>query len=307
MAIRKLYKRLKNDVIYVVVRLIIGFFRILPRRASLGLGSLIGRIIPYLAVKEYKHAVDHLTLAFGSEKDPEEINRLAHETFRFIAMNFVDTVRLKVMSSDEVKSVCIPNNIERLWAALEEGHGVLGLASHSGCWELLGVYLAAIGIPTSAVARKLYDQRFEKMLLETRTGGGIKTISRGSDTREIIRVLKKGEFLGILVDQDTKVKGVFVDFFGKPAYTATAPALLSLKYKSPIIPVYTYRDSEHRHHIIVGKTVTIEPTGDRAKDIIKLTEACSKTTENFIRQHPEQWVWFHKRWKTKPEDVLELN
>ena len=307
MASRKLYKRIKNDIIYIAVRLIIGFFRILPRRAALGLGSLLGRIAPYLTVKEYRRAVEHLTLAYRSEKDPSEIKRLAHETFRFMAMNFVDTVRLKVMKPEEMKSVCVSHNIDHLLNALDKGHGVIGLVSHSGCWEIIGYYLSSVGISTSAVARKMYDQRLEKMLLDTRTSGGIKIISRGHDTRDIIRVLKNGEFLAMLVDQDTKVKGVFVDFFGRPAYTATAPALLSLKYKSPIIPIYTYRDNEHRHHIIVGETVTIEPAGDSAKDILALTAACSKTTEDLIRRHPEQWVWFHRRWKTKPGDVPEPN
>jgi len=288
-----------------MVRLIIGFFRILPRRAALGAGSLLGRIISYVAVKEYRRAVEHLTLAFGSEKNSQEIRRLAHETFRCMTMNFVDTVRLKGKSPDEIKSICVPHNIDRIWNELKKGHGVIGLASHFGCWEFIGSYFGAIGLPLSAIARKLYDNRFEKMISEIRIGGGMHVITRGRDTRDIIHVLKNGGFLCVLVDQDTRVKSVFVDFFGKPAYTATAPALLSLKYKSPIVPIYTYRDKENRHHVCAGETVTIEPTGDSKKDILELTAACSKATENIIRQHPEQWVWFHTRWKTRPEDVLE--
>ena len=298
---RRLNKRIKNDIIYIVVRSIIGFFRLLPRGAALSIGTLLGRIVPYLARKEYKNAVEHLTLAFGNEKNTEEIHRLAHETFSYMALNFVDAVRLDVMSPDEIKSICVPHNIDRLWEALKKGNGIIGLVSHIGCWEFMGVYLAVIGIPVSAITRKLYDERFDKMLVKTRTRVGIKIISRGQNTRDIIRALKEGQFLGILVDQDINVKGVFVDFFGIPAHTSTAPALLSLKYKSPIVPVFTYRDNKQNHHACIGETVFIEPTGDNEKDVTELTAQCSKVTENFIREHPEQWVWFHRRWKTKPK------
>lgn len=304
MTFRKIFKRIKNDIVYIFIRFIIGFFRMLPREAALTFSSLLGRIVPYFAVKEVKLAIKHLTIAFGGEKDEKEIRRLAHETFRHMAMNFVDTVRLKVMSPDEVKKWSVPHNIDRLWEALKKGHGVICLSSHTGCWEFLGVYLAVIGVPVSAIVRKLYDPRLEKMLVESRTGWGINNISRSHDTRDIIHALRKGDMLGILVDQDTKVKGVFVDFFGRPAHTATAPALLSYKYKSPILPIFTYRDSKNYHHACFGEPVTIEPTGDREKDIIEITAKCSKETENFIREHPEQWVWFHRRWKTKPKNDI---
>jgi len=301
MTFRKIFKRIKNDIVYVFIRFIIGFFRMLPRGAALTIGSVLGRIIPYFAGKEVRLAERHLTIAFGNEKSEGEIHRLAHETFLQMALNFVDAVRLKIMSPDEVKRLCVPHNIDRLWEALDKGYGVICLTSHTGCWEFLGVYLAVIGVPISAVARRLYDHRLEKMLVETRTDRGMNNISRGRNTREIIRTLKKGNLLAILIDQDTKVKGIFVDFFGRPAHTATSPALLSYKYKSPILPIFTYRDSKHRHHICFGEPVTIEPTGDSEKDIIEITARCSKETENFIREHPEQWVWLHRRWKTKPK------
>ena len=268
---------------------------------ALSIGSVLGKIIPYFARKELKLAVRHLTIAFGSEKEEKEILRLAHETFRQIAMNFVDTVRIRIMSHDDVIKVCVPHHFDRLRDAMKKGHGVIVLASHTGCWEFSGAYLAVKGIPLSAVVRRLYDPRFEDMLIETREYTGIYVISRGEGTRDIVRVLKKGDVVGILVDQDTKVKGVFVDFFGRHAHTATAPALLSLRYNSPIIPVLTYRDKEHRHHVCIGEPVTIESTGDIEQDIIEITAKCSRVTEQFIREHPEQWVWFHERWKTKPE------
>jgi len=297
----RLVKKLKHDSVYIVVRCIIGFFRLLPRRAALFVGGILGNMTPYVAGKDYRLTLAHLTMAFGEEKPPEEIDRLARETFRMLALNFVDTIRLARMSPVEITGISVPHNMERFHEAFKRGNGVIGLTSHTGCWEFLGMYLAAIGIPVSTIARKLYDDRFEKLLVESRASGGMKTISRGENTRDVIRALRNGELLGILIDQDMKVKSVFVDFFGKRASTATAPAMLSLRYDAPIVPIFTYRDALHRHHVCIGEQVTVERTGDMDRDVENLTAACSKAIEHFIREHPEQWVWFHRRWKTQPE------
>jgi len=295
---KPLLKRIRIDAAYLAILAVIGVFRILPRRAALALGSFLGRVAPYLARHELRLAREHLTIAFGGEKDNGEISRLARETFRYLALNFVDTIRLRRMSGKDIISVSIPHNMDRFTHALEQGQGVIGLTSHAGCWELLGAYLAASGFPVAAIARRLYDPRLEDILLDTRRHFGMFNISRGYDTREIIRVLKKGYLLGILIDQDTKVKGEFVDFFGRPAHTATAAAQLSLRYGSPILPIMTWRDENHMHHIWIGEPVEIEPSDDNERDIAELTARCSKATEDFIREHPEQWVWFHRRWKT---------
>ncbi|MFC1606453.1 lysophospholipid acyltransferase family protein, partial [Candidatus Latescibacterota bacterium] len=111
-----------------------------------------------------------------------------------------------------------------------------------------------------------------------------------------------GHLVGMLVDQDIKVKGDFVDFFGKPAHTAIAPALLSLKFDIPIIPLFSCRDEKDIHHIYVGERITTELSGDKYNDILSLTDKASLATEAFIREHPEQWVWFHRRWKTRPDN-----
>ena len=296
---RKLYKRIKNDLVYLLIRMVIGFFRLMPRKTALRVGSFLGRMAPYVVRKDYNRAVEHLGRAFGYEKDDAEIRSIARDSFRHLAMNFVDAARLQVMTPEQIQRNCVPHNVDILREQLAKGHGTIGLTSHTGCWELLGLYLATVGIPVSAIARRLYDPRLEDMLIETRRRGGVRNISRGRDTRDIIRVLKEGYLLGVLIDQDTKVKGVFVDFFGHPAHTASAPALLSLKYGAPIIPILTYRDASHRHHVCIGEPIEIDATGDREADILELTSRCSKVTEEFIREHPEQWVWFHRRWKTK--------
>ncbi len=305
MSQHKFIKRLRKDSAYILIMLVVGFFRILPRKAALMIGSFLGKIAPYLVPRERRLAEEHLTIAFGNEKSEQEIRRLSKDIFRFMALNFIDTVRLKTMAAEEIERICIVHNFEFLKEAHDNGKGIIGLSGHVGCWEMLGVWMTTIGIKSYPIARKLYDPRLERLLLDSREHRGITVISRGGNMREILRAFKKGHLVGMLIDQDTDIKGIFVDFFGHPAHTASAPALLSLRYGVPIVPLFIYRDNKHNHHICVGEPLSIEPTGDMDHDIELLTAAASKVTENFIREHPEQWVWFHRRWKTKPAQTTK--
>ena len=303
MARSKIVKRIRRDAAYIAIRLFVGSFRALPRHAALALASFFGRLAPYMFRNERRLAIEHLTIAFGEEKSPAEIAMLAHESFRYAALNFADTVRIGIMTADDIRAVCVPHHMERLKEAMAGGMGAIGLTSHAGCWEMLGSFIVADGVDLAVIARRLYDPRLEDMLYRSRSGAGLRVISRGRNTRDVIRALKEGCLLGVLIDQDMPVRGVFVDFFGRTAHTATGLASLALKYSVPVFPVLTYRDTEHRHHICIGEPIPVTRTGDTDRDIAELTALCSKATEDFIREHPEQWVWFHKRWKTRPEDV----
>ncbi len=295
-------KKLKNDLVYIAVRGVIGLFRFIPRKPSLRIGSALGRFAPWVARKEHRLAVEHLTLAFGGEKSPEEIKRLARETFRYLAMNFVDTVRIRAMKREDVLAAFSPVDLGPVFAALKEYGGAIMLTSHAGCWEMMGAYLSMSGIPLAAIARRVYDSRLEKELHRSRSFAGVQVISRGHDTRDIVRCLKGGSLVAALIDQDTKVKGKFVDFFGKPAHTATSPAHLALRFRVPVIPFFTWRDESDKHHIHIGDPLFVHETGDRDRDVAVLTAECSRVIEDFIRKHPEQWVWFHRRWKTRPTE-----
>ncbi|MBN1294938.1 MAG: lysophospholipid acyltransferase family protein [Candidatus Latescibacteria bacterium] len=305
MAKQKFVKKLRKDSAYVLILVIVGFFRFLPRSVALFVGSVLGRIASMILLRERKLAEEHLTLAFGNEKDMQEIRRLAKEMFRYLALNFVDMVRLNIMSTKQIEDMCIVHNLDHIKEEHGKGKGLIALSGHIGCWEVMGSWLPTVGIKPYAIAKKLYDHRLETLLFEAREREGMTVISRGENTRDILRAFKKGHLVGMLVDQDTDVKSVFVDFFGHPAYTPSGPAFLSLRFGVPIVPLFIYRDDNHYHHICVGETVSIEPTGDMVKDITELTAKAACITEDFIREHPEQWVWFHKRWKTRPDTIKD--
>jgi KDO2-lipid IV(A) lauroyltransferase len=150
------------------------------------------------------------------------------------------------------------------------------------------------------VGREVYDPKLDKLLVENRERVGLEYISSTDDVRRIISSLHQGRAVGILADQDsTRVKGVFVDFFGRKAKTPIGPALLYLKYGSPIIPLVILRSGKYNYRIIIKKPLAFEPTGEREKDLIKITQLYTGELEVIIRENPSQWVWMHKRWKSR--------
>ncbi len=188
---------------------------------------------------------------------------------------------------------------EHLESAAQRKKGVIALTAHFGNWELLGAYVVHRGIPLRVVGTALQDPRIDALLVSTRNRAGYTNIARGKDTKEILRALQKGEALGMLIDQDTKVAGVFVDFFGIPAYTPTGPAVLASKYEVPIVPIFMWLKEDLTYQLECFPPLELSRTDDAAHDIEVNTRKCSEAYEKIIRQHPEQWAWMHKRWKTR--------
>ena len=126
----------------------------------------------------------------------------------------------------------------------------------------------------------------------------MRNIPRGEDARALLRVLRRGEILGLLMDQDTNVQGVFAPFFGRPAHTPVGPVRLAMRTGAPLVPMALYREGEG-YHLVVQPPIPLPDTGDREADLREGVARCNRTLEALIRRHPEQWVWMHRRWKTK--------
>jgi len=186
--------------------------------------------------------------------------------------------------------------------AFHRGKGVIMLTGHFGNWELLGAWLTSKNYPLRVIGKPTTNPKLDKLIVKTRNQSGYINIARGTETREIIRTLKEGSPLGVLMDQDTRVKGVFVDFFGKKANTPVGPILLSKRYDAPIIPAFMYIKEDLTYHIKCFDPIELTDTGNTEEDIIINTQKCSDIYEEIIRAHPEQWVWMHKRWRRQPDE-----
>lgn len=297
-------KKIKNTGIYLGILAIVTLLRSMNRINSIVFMKHMGRLAFILAKHERKNAIKHLTVAFGAEKSPREIHDLAKRVFLNLSACAADAIRLPVLVKDgTIDQLVTVENYHYYTDEVKKGKGVIIMTGHYGNWELLGTWVVRSGYPIKVVAKKSYDPRLDKLIVGYRNQAGYANTARGKATNSVVEGLMGGESFGLLFDLDTKVKGVFVNFFGKPAHTATIPVLLSLKLQVPIVPMFIRMTKDYSYVITCLEPLPIVNTGDEEKDVITNTQICSDVYEKMIRAHPEQWIWMHRRWKKQPGDV----
>jgi KDO2-lipid IV(A) lauroyltransferase len=299
MSNKPLRKRLKNWLIYQFIRGLIWTVRRLPRPLALWLFRNLGALAFWLISDAHEKTLRHLRMAFGDQRRDEEIRQLARQVFRQLGMNAAEAMRMPNLLKSGLHNHIRFTGKEHLDRAYQRGKGVVCLTGHIGCWELFGAFIAS-HYPLKVVGAALYDPRLDAMLVAERERAGYQSLPRdASGTRQILRWLKQGGLLGILIDQDTRVDGEFVDFFGRPAYTPAGPVVLAERTGAPLVPMAIHMNDDGTHTVEVRPEIELQNTGDARADRLANVAQCSKAIEAFIREHPAQWVWMHERWKTQ--------
>lgn len=273
----------------------------MPRQSSIFLGQLLGRLAYFLLIQDRRTTFKHLKFALRDKFDEKRIKKISVQVFENLGKNSADVARLRSFNWEKIKKIVFVEGLKYLDSVYKEGKGVIILTGHIGNFELLAAYLSLRGYKLSVVGREVYDPKLNKLLIENREKMGLENISSTEDIRKMISSLQKGRVLGILADQDSKkVKGVYVDFFGKKAKTPLGPALLHLKYGFPIVPLAILRMGRYGYKIIVKKSIVFTPTGEKEKDLVQITQLYTEELEKIIRENPSEWVWMHKRWRSQP-------
>jgi len=285
---------------YFLIRILVLTLQWPPRKFALFLAKLLGGMAYYLMKEEREKVIAHLSLAFGGEMDSLKIRKMARQTFLELGMNAVDFIHFPKINSRNLDRLVKIKGLENFEAAYRKGKGVIGVTGHLGNWELIPLYFSLKGYSVNVIGRRLFDSRLDRMLVNWREKKGIKNLDRDRAGKKALRALFRGEALGVLIDQDTSVDGVFVNFFGHPAYTPIAPVAMALKTGAEIVPLAIHREANGLHIITVKKPLQLILTGDKMEDLRYNVARCTEIIEEFIRQHPSQWVWMHERWKRKP-------
>jgi len=299
-------KRLKYTAIYWAVLSTIFISRLMPRTWWLSLFGWIGKIV-YRFPSRYKDLViHHLGLAFGKEKSSEEILALSKEVYVMLAKNGADVIRSwSVETLEQLQKFVKIEGKEYADRALAKGKGIIYFTGHIGAFELMITAMGLNGMPFMVVGTALKDERLNDIVVRFRAKHGSEPISRGRETFKLIKALKSGGAVGMLIDQDTRVKSRFVDFFGMPASTPVGAALMAMKTGAAVVPALIHLGEDNLQHMILYPEVEMVNTGDEERDMVTNTQTLSTILENAIRRHPAQWVWMHERWKTKPgEEVV---
>jgi len=258
-------------------------------------GRALGRLAWAVSRRDRRRALEHLDVAFGG-LPPAERARIARESFRHLGALLGECLWLSTRPRSEVARHVRFDGWEHVDAARALGRPILVVTGHCGNWELLAAALNQRGLGMSVVARALDEGGLQERLLAFRARFGSPTIVRGTPgaARALLRQLRRGGALGMLIDQDTKVEGVFVPFFGREAWTPSGAAELALRFDATVLPTFIEREPDGRHLARIESPLAL------ATDVTESTAAMTARIEAQIRRVPEQWVWLHRRWRRRP-------
>ncbi|MEE9127741.1 MAG: lysophospholipid acyltransferase family protein [Planctomycetota bacterium] len=272
--------------------------RFLPWRLVVTAGAFLGGGAYVFQVRRRRRALANLTLALGDTKDPGELRRLARRLFLNIGRNLADIVWVAARP-ERCDGLVTFEGLENLEAARARGRGVVLVSGHAGSWELMAAAIVRHGLPLSVIARRTSQESVSRFVLRVRERLGVQTVLRGSSAaaRTVQRTLRAGDGLASLIDQDVRVTGVVVDFFGRPALTPTGPISLALRAGSPLVYFITWRLPGGTHQVRFDPPIEMERGGDTAATVERNTAAFTLWLEERIREHPDQWMWIHRRWR----------
>ena len=263
----------------------------------------VGRLGYWFVSYQRTKILENLKLAYGNTKSLAELQDIGQRVMGHMLRTAVDFLRFARLSRNKVPSFVETGDAFSFCKdILQEGKGLIIMTAHIGNWELLAGIFCLQGFPGTVIGRRIYYEPYNRWIVELRNSVKVRTIYQDEAVRQIHKSLKAGEIIGLLPDQDRdKVRSIFVNFFGKPAYTSVAPVKFSLSTGAPILPAFMVRLSGNRYRLLLGELIRPKIEGDRAESIRKYTELWMKNFEEVIRQYPEQWGWMHDRWKTTPE------
>lgn len=274
--------------------------RTLPRTTALSLGGTVGALAGRIDRRHAAVARENLRSAFGATMIPTERERVLRCCWRHFGRITFDALLFPTLHKDALGSILKVEGLDNAREAMARGRGMLVFSAHYGHWEAGAYAMGLLDIPFAVIARPLDNPVLNERLLTLRRGSGNAVIMKRSAVRESLRALSRGAGVAILIDQDAGSDGVFVPFFGRAASTTPTLALLALRTEAPIVPVFACVEADGTITVHIEPAVPADPTGDREADVVRLTAACTAIVERWVRRTPEQWLWMHRRFKTRP-------
>lgn len=282
----------------LATRAFIGLTRWLPLPLCRALALLGGRSLAPLVPRVRRVTMYNLDLAYGDTRAPAEKRRIYHQIIDnlcLVAAEFSRTDQLArageviVEGADHIKP----------------DQGYLCIGAHLGNWELMGPAMVAQGFKVAAVVRPFDDPGVNEIIDRQRTIMGIRTITKDNAGPDILKCLREGYLVGILIDQSPRENGVPVTSFGHPCWATIAPAMIAVRSRVPIVPVALTRRDEGGYRLRFYPPLEMARTGDLRRDLQDYAQACQDAIDTMIQDNPGQWLWLHRRWKERPRLAAE--
>lgn len=299
-------RRLRHGLTVPALNLLRGVLRRLPHGAVLAAGSVLGSLAAGLAPRERKLAERQL-IETGVAASPSEAAALARGVFRNLGRNMFEWLHSTGWSDAQLREAVQMTGLEYVASAQAPAQGgragLIFVTGHFGNWELMvTAFVRLTAYKLMAAMTEGSNAALHAWIVEMRARDGALVASTAGNGLPMIRHLKGGNMLAVLSDQDTaRVRGEFVEFFGRPARTPSGGAFLAWRLGLPIVPVTIERDAANprTHRMVFHEPILPDPSSPEAEEVPRLTQAFTRVLEQAIRRRPDQWVWIHDRWKHK--------
>jgi len=296
----------KNEIFLAAIshmlNSLVAILGLIPIRVGQSFGRLLGRFLGIAAVGPMKSSLNGLRSVFGDRMSEKELRRLNRRVVLHFAQMLFEVPHIFRLNLNNLHRYVYFENEEILTEALAKGKGCFLLTGHFGNWELMSA-ATTLRFQTSgiAVARPADFAPVEDLLMRLRTRFGTEIIPKKKAMKKLLMGTRKNKAMGILLDQNVDwYEGVFVPFLGQPACTNKGLALIAMKTGAPVIPIFSARQPDGRYRVVFEKEVALIHTGSKLSDTEENTALFNRIINKYIYWYPEQWFWFHKRWKTKP-------
>jgi KDO2-lipid IV(A) lauroyltransferase len=284
-----------------IVRIFSFFIQILPY----SLCRILARGIAFLcfSVLKLRRKVveENLITVFGSQDSAAERYQIAKKTYQHYALMIFEFIRMAKQDEAEINRLLKINGIETFQRLMKEGKGLVFTSGHLGNWEIALAALSYQGYECYAFSRPLHDKSVDAWVNDIRAAHNIQMIHTKYSIRPVLEALQRNAVIGFLIDQDAGKRGTYIPFLGKNASTFQGPAYCAYKAGSPILPAYILRGKEPgSYEAFMQDPIYPDTSKPEEEEILRLTIETNKSLEAFIRQNPEQYFWFHKRWRNQP-------
>ena len=298
---------MRHRLEYAPVWLIVWTLSVLPRPVARGLAIGLAHLIRLLHRRLWRVGMSNLELAFP-EKSVSERKRILRGVYTSIGRQLAEFTKLPQYTKENVSKIAVYQGFENFEKARDRGKGVLFMTAHLGGWEIGSFVHSLHGNTLNVVMRELDNPYLDRLVTRYRSLHGNTMMSKDEFARGLIGAMRRGETVGILMDTNmTPPQGVFVDFFGRAACTASGVARVALRTDAAVVPAFTSWDAElGKYRIEFEPMIALRNTGDDEADAAANTQAFTKKIEEFVRRYPEQWLWVHRRWKTRPAGEVSL-
>lgn len=298
---------LQNKSELIAVRSFLGAVGALPLETSMKFGKSLGKFIGARFPKLQKTARRNLEIAFPEMPDDER-EKIIRGTFESLGRHLGFVSHFRKFKHEDVRNLVEVVGREHLDRAVAAGKGILFFTGHFGSWEVFNLLPPAFGYAMNILVRRIDNPLVENFVDNFRTQFGSVTLDKTKSARTMFRVLERGEILGILADLNVQEReGTFVDFFGVPASTTTSIAKLALKTDAIVLPAFAvWEESKEKYVVHLEPPIGYRAGDNSDENVRQLTQDITAVVEHYVKKYPEQWLWIHKRWNTRPPNEKSL-